>query len=133
MTTNNKQIFATADAPQAIGVYSQSVRAGDFLFISGQIPLVPATGEVVEGNFKQRTRQVLANLAAICTAAGAGVDDIVKLTVYLTDLANFATVNEVMADLFSEPYPARAAVGINQLPKGVDVEIDAIVHLPSRG
>lgn len=128
---NKKIIIETQDAPQAIGVYSQSVRSGNLLFVSGQIPLDPATGEVVAGDFSARTQQVMRNVAAICAAAGAGVDDIVKLTVYLTDLSNFAAVNEVMAGVFSEPYPARAAVGVAALPKGVDVEVDAVVQLPS--
>ena len=126
---NTKNIVETAAAPAAIGAYSQAVRVGDLLFVSGQIPLEPASGEVVGGDFGARARRVLDNLSAICAAAGGGLDDIVRLTVYLTDLGNFGAVNEAMAEYFSQPYPARAAVGVAALPKGVDIEIDAILHL----
>ncbi len=123
------QIIHTDAAPSAIGAYSQAVRAGDTVYISGQIPLCPATMEVVEGDFRAATRRVFESLAAIATATGGDLGNIVKLTVYLTDLANFTTVNEVMAEYFQEPYPARAAVEVAGLPRGVPVEVDAIMHL----
>lgn len=123
----SKQTIHSDNAPAAIGTYSQAVKVGDFVFISGQIPLVPATMEIVEGDFVARTRQVFENLKAIAEEAGGSLGDAVKLTIFLTDLANFAAVNEVMAEYCSEPYPARAAVQVSALPKGVDVEADAII------
>ena len=123
----SKQTIHSDNAPAAIGTYSQAVKVGDFVFISGQIPLVPETMEIVEGDFVARTRQVFENLKAIAEEAGGSLDDAVKLTIFLTDLANFAAVNEVMAEYCSEPYPARAAVQVSALPKGVDVEADAII------
>ena len=126
----SKTPIHTQHAPAAIGTYSQAVRTGNLLFMSGQIPLDPATMEVVDGDFEARARRVFDNLKAVAQAAGASLDDAVKLTVFLTDLDNFATVNAVMQDYFSEPYPARAAVGVASLPKGVDVEADAILALP---
>ena len=125
----SKETFHTDAAPAAIGTYSQAVRTGNLVFISGQIPFVPETMEVVEGDFAARARQVFANLQAIATAAGGSLDDAVKLTIFLTDLDNFATVNEVMAEFCSEPYPARAAVEVAALPKGVDIEADAIIEV----
>ncbi len=122
-----RTIISTDQAPGAIGTYNQAVLTGDTLYISGQIPLDPATGEVVEGDFRARAARVFANLAAIATAAGFSLDDAVKVTIFLTDLSEFAAVNEVMAEHFSEPYPARAAVQVAALPKGVDVEADAIL------
>ena len=122
-----KKYVVTPAAPAAIGTYSQAVEAGGIVYVSGQIPLDPATMKVVEGKFADRARQVLRNLAAIAEAAGGSLADTAKLTIYLTDLAEFATVNEVMAEFFDEPYPARAAVGVAALPKGVDVEADAIL------
>jgi reactive intermediate/imine deaminase len=122
-----KKHITTSAAPAAIGTYSQAVEAGGTLYISGQIPLDPATMEVVGGDFDERVRQVFRNLQRIAEAAGASLADTVKLTVYLTDLGGFGTVNEVMAEFFDEPYPARAAVGVAELPKGVDVEADAIL------
>jgi reactive intermediate/imine deaminase len=116
-------------APSAIGTYSQAIRSGDLLFMSGQIPLDPKTMEVVEGDFADRAHRVFRNLAAVAKAAGANLDQAVKLTIYLTDLDNFATVNEVMAKYFNEPYPARAALGVASLPKGVDIEAEAILRL----
>ncbi len=116
-------------APSAIGTYSQAIQSGNFVFLSGQIPLDPATMEVVDGDFEARARQVFENLRAVAETAGGSLDDAVKLTIFLTDLDNFATVNAVMADYFEEPYPARAAVGVAALPKGVDVEADAILAL----
>ena len=116
-------------APAAIGTYSQAIRTGQIVFLSGQIPLDPATMEVVDGDFEARARQVFANLEAVATAAGGTLNDAVKITVFLTDLDNFATVNKVMEDFFDAPFPARAAVGVKSLPKGVDVEADAILAL----
>ncbi len=124
-----REIIATKNAPGAIGAYSQAVKAGNTVYISGQIPLVPATMEVVAGDVVAQIRQVFENLAAVCEASGGGLRDIVKLTVYLTDLKDFGHVNEVMADFFQEPYPARAAIGVAQLPKDVPVEVDAIMVL----
>ena len=123
----SREIIHTDGAPAAVGTYSQAVRAGNLVFISGQIPFVPETMEVVEGDFAARARQVFNNLRAIAEAAGSSLDDAVKLTIFLTDLDNFATVNEVMAEFCSEPYPARAAVQVAALPKGVDIEADAIL------
>lgn len=124
-----KQAIHSDDAPAAIGTYSQAVRAGQLVFLSGQIPLRPDDMSIVEGDFEERARQVFSNLKAVAKAAGGDLNDIVKLTVFLTDLENFATVNAVMAEFFDEPYPARAAVGVASLPKGVDVEADAILAL----
>lgn len=126
---NKKTIIQTNDAPAAIGAYSQATRVGGLVFISGQIPLDPKTGEVVSGDADVHIRRVFDNLAAVCAAAGGGLDDIVKLTVYLTDLSMFAQVNAVMAEYFSQPYPARAAVGVAELPKGVGVEVEGVLSL----
>jgi reactive intermediate/imine deaminase len=118
------------NAPAAIGTYSQAIAAsGTIVFLSGQIPLDPQSMEVVDGDFEARARQVFRNLAAVAAAAGGSLDDAVKITVFLTDLDNFATVNKVMEDFFEAPYPARAAVGVASLPKGVDVEADAVLNL----
>jgi reactive intermediate/imine deaminase len=117
------------DAPAAIGTYSQAIQTGKLVFLSGQIPLVPATMEIVEGDFEARARQVFSNLQAVAEAAGGSLNDAVKITVFLTDLANFATVNAVMEDFFEQPFPARAAVGVASLPKGVDVEADAVLAI----
>jgi reactive intermediate/imine deaminase len=122
-----REIIHTHGAPAAVGTYSQAVRTGNLVFISGQIPFVPETMTVVDGDFAARARQVFSNLAAIAEAAGSSLDDAVKLTIFLTDLDNFATVNEVMAEFCREPYPARAAVEVAALPKGVDIEADAIL------
>ena len=124
-----KQTIHTDDAPAAIGTYSQAIEVNDLVFLSGQIPLDPATMEVVDGDFEARARRVFDNLSAVAAAAGGTLDDVVKLTVFLTDLGNFATVNAVMEDYFRKPFPARAAVGVASLPKGVDVEADAILFL----
>jgi len=123
----SKEIISTENAPQAIGPYSQAVKAGGLMFISGQIPLNPETGDLVSGSIEDEANQVLQNIKSICEAAGHGMEDIVKITIFLTDLGNFATVNEVMKKHFSEPYPARATVEISGLPLGVSVEIEAIV------
>lgn len=125
----SKAAIHTDDAPAAIGTYSQAINVNGLVFLSGQIPLDPATMEVVDGDFEARARRVFDNLAAVARAAGGTLDDVVKLTVFLTDLGNFATVNAVMEDYFRKPFPARAAVGVASLPKGVDVEADAILAL----
>lgn len=120
---------STSEAPAAIGPYSQAVRAGDFVFVSGQIPLDPATGAVVDGGIREQARRVLQNLGAIVTAAGGSFDRIVKTTVYLADMADFPALNEEYAKFFGVPAPARVTVQVSRLPKDVRVEIDAIVHL----
>lgn len=125
----SNQAIHTDDAPQAIGPYSQAIRAGDFVFLSGQIPLDPATMTVVDGDFEARARRVFENLRAVCVAAGGELNRVVKLTIYLTDLDDFAKVNSVMEEFFDAPFPARAAVGVAALPKGVDVEADAVLAL----
>lgn len=122
----SKQPIQTDTAPAAIGPYSQAVKSGDTVFLSGQIPLDPNTGALVRGDFGVRVRRVLANLDAVCRAAGGGLDSIVKLNVYLTDLGRFAEVNDIMAEAFEEPFPARAAVQVAALPKGVDVEMEGV-------
>ncbi len=122
-----KQAIHTDGAPSAIGTYSQAIKSGQFVFLSGQIPLDPATMEIIDGDFEARARRVFDNLKAVAVEAGGNLDHIVKLTIYLTDLNNFATVNTVMADYFQEPYPARAALGVASLPKGSDVEAEAIL------
>lgn len=125
----SKKAFHSERAPAAIGTYSQAVRTGNLVFLSGQIPLDPATMEIVKGDFEARARRVFDNLSAVAVAAGGELDSIVKLTIFLTDLGNFATVNSVMAEYFNEPFPARAAVGVAALPKGADVEAEAILAL----
>ncbi len=124
-----KDIISTGNAPQAIGTYSQAVRTASTVYLSGQIPLVAETMVLVEGDFSHQAHQVFRNLAAVATAAGGSLADAVKLTIYLTDLANFAEVNEVMAQYFEAPYPARAAIGVAALPKGALIEVDAILVL----
>ena len=126
---NNRAVITTAHAPSAIGPYSQAIKVGNTVWISGQIPLDPNTMEVVSGGIVEETRQVFANLIAIAEAAGGTLDNAVKINISLTDLNNFAAVNEVMADVFSEPYPARACVQVAALPKGVQVEIEAVLAL----
>jgi reactive intermediate/imine deaminase len=121
--------IATTHAPQAIGTYSQAMRAGNTVYLSGQIPLDPATGEMVVGDMEAQVRRVFENLKALAAAAGSDLDHAVRVTVYLTDLQHFALVNRVMAEYFSQPYPARAAIGVAALPKGAAVEIDAILEL----
>ena len=124
-----RQTFHTDKAPDAIGSYSQACRAGNTVYLSGQIPLLPDKGELIDADISGQVRQVFDNVAAVAEACGGSLDQVVKLTVYLTDLGNFATVNEVMAEYFSTPFPARAALGVSALPKGAQVEVDAIVHL----
>lgn len=124
---SNRAIINTDQAPQAIGTYSQAVKAGNTVYLSGQIALVPATMEIVDGGFEAQAVQVFENLQAVCVAAGGSMDEIVKVNLYLTDLANFTIVNEVMARYFSQPYPARAAVQVAALPKGVAFEAEAVM------
>jgi reactive intermediate/imine deaminase len=124
-----RTIISTDKAPQAIGTYSQAVRIGTTVYLSGQIPLVPETMELVGGNMEAQIRRVFDNLAAVAEAAGGSLAEVAKLNIFLTDLIHFPLVNQVMADYFQEPYPARAAVGVASLPKGADVEMDAIVEL----
>jgi reactive intermediate/imine deaminase len=124
-----KTIIATDNAPAAIGTYSQAVRAGSTVYLSGQIPLKPDTMEMIAGDMRAQIRQVLDNLAAVAAAAGGNLNQVIKFTVYLTDLTHFPLVNEVMAEVLQEPYPARAAVGVKELPKGAGVEMDAILIL----
>ena len=125
----SKKPIHSDNAPAAIGTYSQAIQSGNLVFMSGQIPLVPATMEIADGDFATRARQVFENLKAVAEAAGGTLDQIVKVTIFLTDLNDFATVNAVMESYFSKPYPARAAVGVASLPKGVDVEAEAILAL----
>lgn len=124
-----RRVIQTDAAPQAIGAYSQAVVSGRTLYVSGQIPLVPATMEIDDGDIGANIRRVFRNLQAVVEAGGARMEQVVKLNVYLTDLANFPVVNEVLAEYFDEPFPARAVVGVAELPKGVPVEVDAIVSL----
>jgi reactive intermediate/imine deaminase len=122
-----KQAIQTKDAPAAIGTYSQAIRAGNTVYLSGQIPLDPQSMQLVTGDTRAEIERVFDNLAAVAAAAGASLANAVKLTVYLTDLKNFALVNEIMAEYFEEPYPARAAIGVAALPRGVAVEVDAVL------
>jgi reactive intermediate/imine deaminase len=128
----NKRRIHTDEAPKAIGTYSQAIETGGTVYLSGQIPLDPATMKVVEGPVEQQIERVFANLTAVAEAAGGSLANIAKLTVYLTDLSHFPHVNEVMARFFEEPYPARAAIGVASLPLGVPVEIDAILVLDAK-
>jgi reactive intermediate/imine deaminase len=123
----NKAIISTPNAPAAIGTYSQAVKVNNTVYLSGQIPLIPETMEVVEGGFEAEAHQVFKNLAAVCDEAGGSLQKIVKLNIYLPNLDNFPVVNEVMSQYIKEPYPARAAIGISQLPKGVQIEADGIM------
>lgn len=122
-----REVIHTDKAPQAIGTYSQAIRVGDSVYLSGQIPLVPETMEMLEGNMEAQIRRVFDNLSAVAAAAGGSLADIAKLNIFLTDLTHFPLVNQVMADYFQEPYPARAAVGVATLPKDARVEMDAIM------
>jgi len=125
-----KEIINTDKAPQAIGTYSQAVKVNKTVYLSGQIPLVPETMEMVEGDFAANVRRVFDNLTAVCEAAGGSLQDIAKLNIFLTDLGNFAIVNTIMAEYFEQPYPARAAIGIASLPKNAEVEMDGVLELP---
>lgn len=124
-----REIISTNDAPQAIGTYSQAVKVGDTVYLSGQIPLIPETMELIEGDMRAQITRVFDNLTAVAKAAGGSLADISKLNIFLTDLAHFPLVNEIMAEYFTEPYPARAAIGVASLPKGAMVEMDAIMTL----
>ena len=123
----NKAVISTDLAPGAIGTYSQAIKVNNTVYLSGQIPLVPETMALIEGDFAVQAHQVFRNLRAVCQAANGDLKDIVKLNVFLTDLANFPVVNEVMAQYFEQPYPARAAIGVSQLPKGAVVEADGVM------
>lgn len=125
----SRTVIQTDQAPQAIGTYSQAVKVGDTVYLSGQIPLHPKTGELIEGDMEAQIRRVFDNLAAVAAAAGGSFADVVKLNIFLTDLSHFPLVNQVMAEYFSEPYPARAALGVAALPKGAGVEMDAVMML----
>lgn len=124
-----KKVIHTEQAPAAIGPYSQAVRAGNTVYLSGQIALIPETMEVIKGGVVEQTTQVFKNLQAVCEAAGGALEDVVKFNIFMTDLNNFNTVNEVMKQFVKEPYPARAAMGVRALPKGVEVEIEGIMVL----
>ena len=125
----SRQIIHTDRAPQAIGTYSQAVRVGDTVYLSGQVPFDPATMQLVTGDMEVQARRVFENLKAVAEAAGGSLANAVKLTIFLTDLANFAKVNEVMATYFTKPYPARSTIGVAQLPRGAQVEIECVLHL----
>jgi reactive intermediate/imine deaminase len=125
----SKQIISTNEAPAAIGTYSQATRQGDTVYISGQIPLNPASMEMIEGAVEEQIHRVFLNLQAICESAGGKLDGILKLNVFLTDMAHFPAVNAIMAEYFSEPYPARAAIGVTALPRDAQVEMDASLGL----
>ena len=125
----SREIITTDKAPQAIGTYSQAVKTGSTVYLSGQIPLVPETMEMVEGGIREQIHRVFQNLSAVTEAAGGSLADVAKLNVFLTDLSNFPIVNEVMAEYFTEPYPARAAIGVAALPKDAGVEMDAVMEL----
>lgn len=126
---SNRSIIATTKAPQAIGPYSQAVKVDNTIYLSGQIPLVPDTMEMVSDDIAEQIQQVFQNLAAVAEASGGSLQDIAKLNIFMTDLANFPTVNEIMAQHFNEPYPARAAIGVASLPKASQVEMDAVMVL----
>jgi reactive intermediate/imine deaminase len=125
----SKQIVSTSAAPAAIGPYSQAVRAGNTLWLSGQVPLDPVTKELVQGDIETQARRVFDNIKAVLAAAGANFDAVVKTTIFLTDLSHFAQVNKVMTEYFREPYPARSTVGVGALPRGAQVEVECIVAL----
>jgi reactive intermediate/imine deaminase len=125
----SRKIIETRNAPAAIGTYSQAVRHGDTVYLSGQIPLDPQTMDMVTGDIGAQIHRVFNNLQAVCQAAGGDLDDILKLTVFLTDLKHFSQVNEIMAEYFNPPYPARAAIGVAALPRGAEVEMDAVLGL----
>jgi len=124
-----KEIIYTDKAPKAIGTYSQAIKVNNTVYISGQIPLLPETMEVIDGSVEEQIHQVFKNMQAIIEASGGTFENVVKLNIFLTDLSNFPTVNQVMAQYFTEPYPARAAIGVKELPKDVPVEMDAILEL----
>lgn len=123
----NKAVISTEAAPSAIGTYSQAVKVNNTVYLSGQIPLLPETMELVEGGFAAQAHQVFSNLRAVCQAANGELKDVVKLNIYLTDLSHFSTVNEVMGQFFADPFPARAAIGVKELPKGALIEADGVM------
>jgi reactive intermediate/imine deaminase len=125
----SREIISTDKAPQAIGTYSQAVKVGSTVYLSGQIALIPETMEIVEGGIEAQIHQVFKNLSAVCEAAGGSLQQIAKLNIFLTDLSNFATVNAIMAEYFELPYPARAAIGVKELPKAVGVEMDGVLEI----
>mgnify|MGYP001821256400 FL=1 len=124
-----REVISTSDSPQAIGTYSQAIKVGSTVYLSGQIPLHPGTGELVNGDMRAQVRRVFDNLSAVAAAAGGDLNAVVKLNVFLTDLGEFQTVNEVMAEYFREPFPARAAIGVAALPRGAAVEMDGVLEL----
>ncbi|MFQ3219426.1 MAG: reactive intermediate/imine deaminase [Paraglaciecola sp.] len=126
----SKSVIYTDQAPQAIGTYSQAIKSGTTVYLSGQIPLVAETMEMISEDFAEQAQQVFQNVQAVCKAAGGTTNDLAKVNIYLTDLSNFATVNEIMSQYFKQPYPARAAIGVRALPKGAQIEIDGIMELP---
>jgi len=126
-----KTIISTENAPSAIGTYSQAVKVNNTVYLSGQIPLVPASMALISEDFAEQAHQVFKNLSAVCEAAGGDINDMVKVNIFLMDLSQFATVNEVMSQYFSQPYPARAAVQVSRLPKDVQIEIDGVMELPN--
>lgn len=127
----SKVIISTADAPAAIGTYSQAVKIGTTVYLSGQIPLVPTSMTMVSEDFAEQAHQVFKNLSAVCQAAGGSINDMVKVNIFLVDLSKFAIVNEIMAQYFNQPYPARAAVQVSALPRAAQIEIDGVMELPS--
>ncbi len=126
----SKSVIHTDKAPQAIGTYSQAIKCGTTVYLSGQIPLVPETMQVISEDFTEQAHQVFKNVQAVCEAAGGAMDHLAKVNIFLTDLSNFAMVNEIMSLYFGQPYPARAAVQVSALPKGVQIEIDGVMELP---
>lgn len=126
----SKSVIHTDRAPKAIGTYSQAVKSGTTVYLSGQIPLVPETMEMVSDDFEAQARQVFENVKAVCEAAGGSTNDLTKVNIFLIDLSNFAKVNEIMSQYFKQPYPARAAIGVKELPKGSQIEIDGVMELP---
>lgn len=126
----SKSVIHTDKAPQAIGTYSQAIKSGTTVYLSGQIPLVPETMQVISEEFSEQAHQVFKNIQAVCAAADGSINHLVKVNIFLTDLSNFATLNEIMSQYFKQPYPARAAVQVSALPKGVQIEIDGVMELP---
>ncbi|AGH42432.1 RidA family protein [Paraglaciecola psychrophila] len=126
----SKSVIHTDKAPQAIGTYSQAIKSGTTVYLSGQIPLVPETMQVISEDFSEQAHQVFKNIQAVCAAADGSINHLVKVNIFLTDLSNFATLNEIMSQYFKQPYPARAAVQVSALPKGVQIEIDGVMELP---
>jgi len=126
----SKSVIHTDKAPKAIGTYSQAIKSGTTVYLSGQIPLIPETMQIISEDFAEQAHQVFKNVQAVCEAAGGSTSHLAKVNIFVTDLSNFATVNEIMSQYFSQPYPARAAVQVSALPKGVQIEIDGVMELP---